>query len=90
MRDYLTMLFGASSTLPYGAFHLDLARRRWLVILPGAAAALAVAAVIQWRTATSSGGQTPVEPFRIAGNLYRVGAGDVTAFPLMGLEGHIF
>jgi metallo-beta-lactamase class B len=39
--------------------------------------------------ATKLGGQQPVEPFRIAGNFYYVGANDVSAFLLTGPEGHI-
>ena len=65
-----------------------LTKRRWLVLL-GVTAALAVVAVIQLRCYINGGGQTPVEPFRIAGNLYYVGASDVTAFLLTGPEGHV-
>lgn len=39
--------------------------------------------------ATKRGGQAPVEPFRIAGNLYYVGANDVSAFLITGPVGHI-
>ena len=39
--------------------------------------------------ATKVGGQGPAEPFRIAGNLYYVGASDVAAFLITGPEGHI-
>ena len=35
------------------------------------------------------GGQGPAEPFRIAGNLYYVGASDVAAFLITGPEGHV-
>ncbi len=63
--------------------------RRWLVLL-GAAAALAVLVAIQkWRSVINRGGQTPVEPFRIAGNLYYVGASEATAFLLTGPERHV-
>jgi metallo-beta-lactamase class B len=51
--------------------------------------ALAVFAVIKWREASNNGGQKPAEPFRIAGNLYYVGANDVTSFLLTGPEGHV-
>jgi metallo-beta-lactamase class B len=34
-------------------------------------------------------GQGPAEPFRIAGNLYYVGASDLTAFLLTGPEGDV-
>ena len=58
----------------------------------GIAAALAVAAVIlviKWKEVSDHGGQQPAEPFRIAGNLYYVGANDVTSFLLTGPEGHV-
>lgn len=61
-------------------------------ILLGVAAILTVAAVIlliKWKEATDNGGQQPAEPFRIAGNLYYVGASDAAAFLLTGSEGHI-
>jgi metallo-beta-lactamase class B len=64
-----------------------LTRRRWLVL--GLAAALAVVLFGKWREATKRGGQRPAEPFRIAGNLYYVGANDVTSFLLTGPEGHV-
>jgi metallo-beta-lactamase class B len=44
---------------------------------------------LPWRDATNRGGQQPAEPFRIAGNLYYVGANDVTSFLLTGPEGHV-
>jgi hypothetical protein len=34
----------------------------------------------KWKEAAERGGQQPAEPFRIAGNLYFVGANDVSAF----------
>ena len=51
--------------------------------------ALAVVGYRSWREASNRGGQQPAEPFRIAGNLYYVGANDVTAFLLTGPEGHV-
>jgi len=39
--------------------------------------------------ATKIGGQGPAEPFRIAGNLYYVGATDASAFLITGPAGHI-
>jgi len=39
--------------------------------------------------ATKVGGQQPAEPFRIAGNLYYVGASDVSAFLITAPEGHV-
>jgi metallo-beta-lactamase class B len=50
---------------------------------------LAVVGGIKWREATNNGGQKPADPFRIAGNLYYVGANDVTSFLITGPEGHV-
>jgi metallo-beta-lactamase class B len=63
-------------------------RRRKLVVL-GVAAIVAVGLLIKWKSATDHGGQQPAEPFRIAGNLYYVGANDVTSFLITGPEGHV-
>lgn len=63
--------------------------RRWRVVLVGLAAALVGFLGAQWREATDRGGQKPAEPFRIAGNLYYVGANDVTSFLLTGPQGHV-
>lgn len=52
-----------------------------LLLWPGLAAAQA--------DPTSRSWNQPVEPFRIAGNLYYVGASDVTAFLIATPEGHI-
>lgn len=46
-------------------------------------------AFAKWRQVSNNGGQQPVEPFRIAGNLYFVGTNDVSSFLLAGPEGHI-
>jgi len=66
-----------------------LTKRRWLLVLLGVAAVLAVVLFGKWREASKRGGQQPAEPFRIAGNLYYVGANDVTSFLLTGPEGHV-
>jgi metallo-beta-lactamase class B len=66
-----------------------LTKRRWLWILLGLAAVLAVVIFGKWRDASNRGGQQFAEPFRIAGNLYYVGANDVTSFLLTGPEGHV-
>lgn len=55
----------------------------------GIAAVVAVFLFGKWREASSQGGQRYAEPFRIAGNLYYVGANDVTSFLLTGPEGHV-
>ena len=64
-------------------------RRRWLLVPPALLLLVAAAFYPRWREATRQGGQTAAEPFRIAGNLYYVGASDVTAFLLAGPEGHV-
>jgi metallo-beta-lactamase class B len=68
--------------------HLDNSIKRWLVVgvLLGAVALVFVG---RWLNATKIGGQGPAEPFRIAGNLYYVGATDVAAFLITGPEGHV-
>jgi metallo-beta-lactamase class B len=68
-------------------------RRRRLRVLLGVVAAGVVAAALilfpKWREASENGGQKPAEPFRIAGNLYYVGANDVASFLITGPEGHV-
>jgi metallo-beta-lactamase class B len=74
-----------------------LAKPPWPMVLLGFATA--VAAVVsglvfsgafdKWRDGSNRGGQGPAEPFRIAGNLYYVGASDLTSFLLTGPEGHV-
>jgi metallo-beta-lactamase class B len=63
-------------------------RRRWLAVLFGLAAVLLLFLGTRWRAAVNRGGQQPAEPFRIAGNLYYVGASDAAAFLITGPEGH--
>ena len=64
-------------------------KRYWRVVALGLASVLALVIVARWLNATKRGGQEPAEPFRIAGNLYYVGANDVAAFLITGPEGHI-
>ncbi len=64
-------------------------KRRTRLVLLGAAVTLLVVAGTQWRAAIRRGRSVPDEPFRIAGNLYYVGATGVTAFLLTGPEGHV-
>jgi metallo-beta-lactamase class B len=66
-----------------------LAKRRLLAVLLGSAAVLAVFLGGKWKANSDRGGQKPAEPFRIAGNLYYVGANDVAAFLVAGPEGHV-
>lgn len=65
-------------------------RARWAL---GVAVALFVALGVvlggRWLEATDHGGQKYAQPFRIAGNLYYVGANDVASFLLTGPEGHV-
>ncbi|HLL48763.1 MAG TPA: metallo-beta-lactamase, partial [Longimicrobiaceae bacterium] len=66
-----------------------LSKRRWLVVLLALFAPLAVFLGMKWKASSDQGGQQPAEPFRIAGNLYYVGANDVSAFLVTGPEGHV-
>jgi len=66
-----------------------LIKRRWLVVLLGAATTLVVVLGMLWRSAIKRNRSVPDEPFRIAGNLYYVGPTGVTAFLLTGPEGHV-
>lgn len=63
-------------------------RHRLLVVL-GAATTLVVVLGLLWRSAIERNRSAPDEPFRIAGNLYYVGATGITAFLLTGSEGHV-
>lgn len=64
-------------------------RRCWLRILLAAFITGLAVLFSSWRTASRNGGQKYAEPFRIAGNLYYVGANDVTSFLITGPEGHV-
>jgi len=64
-------------------------RRRWRLILLGAVATLVVFLGYQWQAAIKRNRSIPDEPFRIAGNLYYVGATGVTSFLITGPEGHV-
>ena len=55
-------------------------KRYRLVVLVGLVSVLALVLVGRWLNATKRGGQGPAEPFRIAGNLYYVGATHAAAF----------
>lgn len=63
-------------------------RRLRRIALAFVAVVLAVL-YVKWREASNQGGQKPADPFRIAGNLYYVGANDVTSFLLTGADGHV-
>ena len=60
-----------------------------MLVFLGPVAVLAVFLFLKWKSASDHGGQKAAEPFRIAGNLYYVGANDVTAFLLTGPQGHV-
>jgi metallo-beta-lactamase class B len=65
-------------------------RKRSLTLFVTALALTAVVVLFsKWRDATRRGGQLAAEPFRIAGNLYYVGASDVASFLITGPNGHI-
>ena len=68
---------------------MHLRKRHWIVPLTGILVAAAVILYGKWREASNNGGQKYAEPFRIAGNLYYVGANDVTSFLLTGPEGDV-
>ena len=55
----------------------------------GLASLVTLILVARWLNATKIGGQAPAEPFRIAGNLYYVGASDAAAFLITGPQGHV-
>jgi metallo-beta-lactamase class B len=63
-------------------------KRRWLLVLLGLLV-LAVYPFRKWKAASDNGGQKLAEPFRIAGNLYYVGANDVASFLVTGPAGHV-
>jgi len=67
----------------------SLARRPLRVALLVLAAALVVFLGGKWKASSDRGGQRPAEPFRIAGNLYYVGANDASAFLVTGPRGHV-
>lgn len=67
-------------------------RRKLLIALGGIGALVVVGLVIvypSWRRGSDEGGQKQADPFRIAGNLWYVGANDIAAFLITGPEGHI-
>lgn len=66
-----------------------LIKRRWPVPLLGVLSLVVLVLAGRWLNATKVGGQEPAEPFRIAGNLYYVGANDIAAFLITGPEGHV-
>lgn len=66
-----------------------LTKRYRLVILLGLISLLTLIFVGRRLNAKKVGGQEPAEPFRIAGNLYYVGANDIAAFLITGPNGHI-
>ena len=68
---------------------MRLRKRQWLVPLTGIVVAAGVILFGEWREASNNGGQKYAEPFHIAGNLYYVGANDVTSFLLTGPQGHV-
>ena len=64
-------------------------KRRWPRILLGVGTIAFLVAFGLWQDASNHGGQKPAEPFRIAGNLFYVGASDAAAFLLTGPKGHV-
>lgn len=66
-----------------------MSKRVRLVVLLVLVAMMALVLVGRRLNANKIGGQGRAEPFRIAGNLYYVGATDATSFLITGPEGHI-
>jgi metallo-beta-lactamase class B len=64
-------------------------KRRWFLLVLALAAPFIVAGFLNWREAGRNGGQKYAKPFRIAGNLYYVGANDISSFLITGPEGHV-
>jgi metallo-beta-lactamase class B len=67
-------------------------RRVWrpILVLLVAVAAVAIPVLARmWKAAGDRGGLEPVEPFRIAGNFYYVGANASSVFLITGPEGHV-
>jgi metallo-beta-lactamase class B len=60
-----------------------------LLILLVVVTPLAAVGFVNWRKGTINGGQQFAEPFGIAGNLYFVGANDVSSFLITGPAGHV-
>jgi metallo-beta-lactamase class B len=64
--------------------------KRWrIALVAGLLILVALIFVGRRLNANKIGGQGPAEPFRIAGNLYYVGATDASVFLITGPEGHI-
>jgi metallo-beta-lactamase class B len=64
-------------------------RRPWVWVTLAAAASVVIGLGAFWRAAMRNSRATPDEPFRIAGNLYYVGAAGVTSFLLTGPAGDV-
>ncbi len=64
-------------------------RRLWAPALLTLLALALLGLVAFWKHVADHGGQGYAEPFRIAGNLYYVGADDAASFLLTGPEGHV-
>ena len=63
-------------------------KRYPLIVLLGLMSVVALVLVGRRLNATKRGGQEPAEPFRIAGNLYYVGAIEITSYLITTSEGH--
>lgn len=60
----------------------------WLIVL-GLSVLASGTLIARWKAAIDAGGQLSAEPFRIAGNLYYVGANDVASYLLTDSAGHV-
>ena len=66
-----------------------LTKRRFALLLAAVLCAIVAFLYPKWQEATRNGGQKPVEPFQMAGNLYYVGANDVTSYLITSPQGHV-
>jgi metallo-beta-lactamase class B len=66
-----------------------LTKKLWLLLPLVLVSALVVFLVTSWKANSDRGGQKYAEPFRIAGNLYYVGANDIAVFLVTGPRGHV-
>ena len=85
----LRELCSSCSSVAYADMMRSVKKRHWLLLLIILVTPFAVVGFRAWRQGSVNGGQKFAEPFRIAGNLYYVGANDVTSFLITGPNGHV-
>ena len=82
-------LFSFFSLAAFDDIMRNVKKRHWFLLVLIILTPIAVVAFRAWHRAGMIGGQKFAEPFRIAGNLYYVGANDVTSFLITGPQGHV-